>query len=596
MIRFWLEKRWVQNAILFTMAALLVYYWGWVFDFGYTFEWSLLYTVNETYQVNLGFEILKGLWVTIQLTCISSVIGLTLGTALGLARLSDFAPLRGTASAIIEFFRNTPLLVVLFFFYFALPRALPDAAREWVFSIPFEFWTAAVAVGIYTSAFMAEVIRAGLQSIPKGILEASYSSGLTYMQVLRTIILPLAFREIIPPLGSEFLNNMKNTSLAMFVGVADMTWQAQQAEALTFKGFEATTAASVMYLGLSLFLSFALNGVNGKLRNVGKRDTALPVRFVNMLCAPFALLSRLLDRSAGRFLRQRHRQRTPSVYVSARKAARISLLRRVSRVALLTAKGAYLALLAGCLYAVGSGLYHCNWSVIFTELPNLLIWQFPHEETDPFLGLGGFTLSFIIAIVAIAGSFFIGLLVGLGRCSQNRIFRIPSLLYIELIRGNPLIIVIYWVYFLLPVLFNAFINTTWSASIALTLFTAAYLAEIVRGGIQNLPPGQVEAATASGLSYWQTMRKIILPQALKQMIPPIVGLFIAIFKDTSLVSVLGVMELTSVAKAVDNRLMVHSIEIWTAAAFLYFTPCYLMSKYAAALERKLSPERVNLKM
>lgn len=596
MIRFWLEKTWVQNTVLLTIAAVMTYYWGWVFDFGYKFEWSMLYTVNETYQVNLGVEILKGLWVTVKLTAISALIGLVLGTVLGLSRLSDFKPLRYTATCIVEFFRNTPLLVVLFFFYFAFPRALPDAPREWLFSLQFEFWTAAVAVGMYTSAFMAEVIRAGLQSIPKGILEASYSSGLNYLQVLRTIILPLAFREIIPPLGSEFLNNMKNTSLAMFVGVADMTWQAQQAEALTFKGFEATTAASVMYLCFSLLISFVLNGVNGKLRSTGKKNTSVPVLFVNGMYWPFATASRILLNPVGRFLRARRRRQAASTYVSAERAAMRALIQRSAHVLVLAGKIAFMALLAACAYVTIKGLITFDWAAIGREFSNLLIWQFPHEKTDPFLGMGGFTLSFIIAVVAIAASFFIGLAVGLGRCSENRIFRIPSLLYIELIRGNPLIIVIYWVYFLIPVLFNTFFNTVWSASIALTLFTAAYLAEIVRGGIQNIPSGQVEAATASGLGYWQTMRKIILPQALKQMIPPIVGLFIAIFKDTSLVSILGVMELTSVAKAVDNRLMVSSIEIWTTAALLYFVPCLLMSKYATALERKLSPERINLKM
>lgn len=596
MIRFWLEKNWVQNAVLFTLAALMVYYWGWVFDFGYTFEWSMLYTVNETYQINLGYEILRGLWVTVKITAVSAAIGLVLGTALGLSRLSDFKPLRCTATCIIEFFRNTPLLVVLFFFYFALPRALPDTLREWVFSMQFEFWTAAVAVGMYTSAFMAEVIRAGLQSIPKGILEASYSSGLSYVQVLRTIILPLAFREIIPPLGSEFLNNMKNTSLAMFVGVADMTWQAQQAEALTFKGFEATTAASVMYLTFSLVISFVLNGVNARLRTVGNTGNSIPLLFVNAIYWPFGAASRLLLNPVGRFLRARKRRQAASTYLSSSRAAWLAFLRRGRQVFILASKAAFLAFLAACLYTVVKGVLGFDWAVIGREFSNLILWQFPNEVADPFLGLGGFTLSFIIAVVAIAASFVIGLLVGLGRCSNNRIFRIPSLLYIEIIRGNPLIIVIYWVYFLIPVLFNTFFNTVWSASIALTLFTAAYLAEIVRSGIQNIPPGQVEAATASGLSYWQTMRKIILPQALKQMIPPIVGLFIAIFKDTSLVSILGVMELTSVAKAVDNRLMVNSMEIWTIAALLYFVPCFFMSKYADALERRLSPEKVNLKM
>ena len=594
MLRYWLEKIWVQNTALAVLGILSLYYWGWVFDFGYEFQWPILFTVNDTYQVNFGTEILKGLWMTVKITAISSVIGLSLGTALGLARLSDFTPLNWTATCIVEFFRNTPLLVILFFFYFAFPQALPEAGRELLFETQFEFWTATFAVGIYTSAFMAEVIRAGLQSIPKGLLEAAYSSGLTYVQVLRKIILPLAFREIIPPLGSEFLNNMKNTSLAMIVGVADLTWQAQQVEALTFKGFEATTAASVLYLSFSLVIAFIINGVNGKIRSSGTAPITLPVGFINVLLLPVTLFSRTFLHPVGRHLRQRRRlQAHTGVTVSNKQL----ILKKVYTSSVLASKGAFLLLLAGLLFSLIRGLYNFDWSVIFTELPTLLVWQFPNATGDDlFWGLGGFSLSFIIAIVAIVASFFIGLVIGLGRSSENRIFRIPSLLYIELIRGNPLIIVIYWVYFLIPVLFDSFINTVWSASIALTLFTAAYLAEIVRGGIQNIPPGQVEAAFSSGLSYWQTMRKIILPQALKQMIPPIVGLFIAIFKDTSLVTVLGVMELTSVTKAIDNRLMIASMELWTTAAVLYFIPCLLMSKYAKRLERKLSPEQINLKM
>lgn len=594
MLRYWLEKVWVQNTVLAVLGIISLYYWGWVFDFGYDFQWPILFTVNDTYQLNFGIEILNGLWLTVKITLISSLIGITLGTALGLARLSDFKPLNWTATCIVEFFRNTPLLVILFFFYFAFPQALPEAGRELLFETQFEFWTATFAVGIYTSAFMAEVIRAGLQSIPKGLLEAAYSSGLSYVQVLRKIILPLAFREIIPPLGSEFLNNMKNTSLAMVVGVADLTWQAQQVEALTFKGFEATTAASVLYLSFSLVIAFVINGVDGRIRSSSNGKNSLPVMFINVLLIPITFTNKILFHPAAKFLRQRRRKNMQAgVTVNTSQL----LLKKLYTVLVLISKGAFLLILAGLIFSLAKGFYNFDWSVIFKELPTMLVWQFPNATGDDlFMGLGGFSLSFIIAIVAIFASFFIGLVVGLGRSSTNRIFRIPSLIYIELIRGNPLIIVIYWVYFLIPVLFDSFINTVWSAAIALTLFTAAYLAEIVRGGIQNIPPGQVEAAVSSGLSYWQTMRKIILPQALKQMIPPIVGLFIAIFKDTSLVTVLGVMELTSVTKALDNRLMIASMELWTTAAVLYFIPCLLMSKYAKHLEMKLSPEQINLKM
>lgn len=148
----------------------------------------------------------------------------------------------------------------------------------------------------------------------------------------------------------------------------------------------------------------------------------------------------------------------------------------------------------------------------------------------------------------------------------------------------------------MPIFTKVYINVFWSATIALTIFTGAYLAEIVRGGIQNLPLGQFEAAYSTGLNYFQTMRKIVLPQALKQMIPAIVGQFIAIFKDTSLAYVIGVLELTFVAQSLNNRLMIYPFEIYTTVAFLYFICCYLMSIVAAKLENRLKTDTFRLQM
>ncbi|MBL3582259.1 amino acid ABC transporter permease [Oleidesulfovibrio alaskensis] len=596
MLRYWLDKTWVQYTLLCTTTLLGIYYFGWVFNFGYQFEWSVLYTQNETYKLNLGAEMLRGLVTTVNISLISSALALGLGTMLGLARLSAFRPLRISASVVVEFFRNTPLLVQLFFWYFAFPNVLPEAARQWVFEQNFEFWCAVSALGVYTGSFMAEVIRAGLQSIPKGLLEAAYSSGLSYFQVLTRIILPLAFRTIIPPLGSEFLNNMKNSSLAMVIGVAELTWHSQQVQSLTFRGFEATTAATVLYLSLSLIISFIMNGVNGKLRLDTMQGRSVSVMFINALLAPLAALRNLLYRPVRSALNARRAGRRAgglAPRVSAWRAAAV----RARSMLVLSLKGAYLALLAGLLYTAVRGLMGFEWSVIADNISALLIWHFPNgSENEIFMGLGGLASSLLMALIAISVSFFIGLAVGLGRCARNRIFRLPCLVYIEIIRGNPLIIVIFWIYFFLPVVFGAYFDVFWSATIALTVFTGAYLAEIVRAGVQNIPAGQVEAAYFTGLSYFQTMRRIVLPQALKQMIPAIVGQFIAIFKDTSLAFVIGVLELTFVAQGLDNRLMVYPFEIWTTVAVLYFVCCYAMSVYAARLERRLSPEKVNLVM
>ncbi|MFA7166286.1 MAG: amino acid ABC transporter permease [Desulfoplanes sp.] len=587
MFRYWLEKTWVQYLLLFALLASFVYYWGFVFQFGYDFHWDVLYTQNDTYGMIFGLELFKGLQVTLKITLISSGIALFLGTLFGLGRLSAFKPFNLFSSVYVEFFRNTPLLVQLFFWYFALPMALPEAGREFIFDHNYEFWSATIGLSVYTGAFMAEVIRAGMQSIPKGLLEAAYSSGLTYFQALRTIILPLAFRAIIPPLGSEFLNNMKNSSLAMVVGVAELCWQSQQVESLTFRGFEATTAASVLYLGLSLGISGILNLINMKLRI---NDGHAPKRGIGIILAdilfwPFEMIWKGLASSVGFMGRPRNELTYSHPMLLWKKTTRFMI-----RAMILIGKWSFILILAFIIYELAMALFHFKWSIIWDNMRSLLIWKFPSsDKNDVLWGIGGLSASIAMAVISISISFFIGLVVGLGRVSKNVIFRIPCTLYIEIIRGNPLILVIFWVYFFIPIFIKSYLDVFWSATIALTIFTGAYLGEIVRGGIQNIPRGQIEAAYGTGLSYFPTMIHIVLPQALKQMIPAIVGQFIAIFKDTSLAYIIGVLELTFVSQGLNNRLMIYPFEIYTAVAALYFICCYSMSRVATRLERKLSP-------
>ena len=587
MFRYWLEKTWVQYILLFALLASVVYYWGFIFQFGYDFHWDVLYTKNDTYGMVFGLELFKGLKTTLEITLISSGIALFLGTLFGLGRLSSFKPFYIFSSAYVEFFRNTPLLVQLFFWYFALPIGLPETWREFVFDHNYEFWSATIGLSAYTGAFMAEVIRAGMQSIPKGLLEAAYSSGLTYFQALRTIILPLAFRAIIPPLGSEFLNNMKNSSLAMVVGVAELCWQSQQVESLTFRGFEATTAASVLYLGLSLGISMILNLVNLKLRiNDGHTPKkGIGIFLATLMFYPFEIIWKGLTTSFG-FMGTSRNGLTYSHSMLVWKKITKFLVRAL----ILVSKWTFVLVLLFIMYELVLALFHFNWSIIRDNLRSLLIWKFPSDDPNDVLwGIGGLSASIAMAVISISVSFFIGLIVGLGRVSKNVLFRIPCTLYIEIIRGNPLILVIFWVYFFIPIFIKSYLDVFWSATIALTIFTGAYLAEIVRGGIQNIPRGQVEAAYGTGLSYFSTMIHIVLPQALKQMIPAIVGQFISIFKDTSLAYIIGVLELTFVAQGLNNRLMIYPFEIYTAVAALYFICCYSMSILARRLEKKLSP-------
>ncbi|SDN64896.1 polar amino acid transport system permease protein [Desulfonauticus submarinus] len=596
MWRYVLEKNWTQNLILIFFGLIMVYYWGFVFDFGYKFDWSVLYTVNETYGENLGFYLIKGLKLTVEISLWSSAFALLLGVVFGLGRLSSFKPYYYFSTVYVEFFRNTPLLVQLFFWYFALPQGLPESWRQFLFSQNYEFLSATLGLSIYTGAFMAEIIRAGIQSIPKGLLEAAYSSGLSYFQILRKIILPLAFRAIIPPLGSEFLNNMKNSSLAMVVGVPELCWQSQQIESLTFRGFEATTAATFIYLSLSLTISGILNLINAKLQIIPKEKRTWQHKLAYTIFSPFDFIFQLLN-WIGQLFSSKKNRLSPQASKTKLELLWYNLWLWTKKITSFCLKTVFILALSFLLYKAIMGIFHLNWTIIEKNIRYLLIWRFPSNEPgDFFWGLGGLAFSILMAVIAISVSFFIGLIVGIARTSKYRLFRIPALLYIELIRGNPLIMVIFWVYFFVPIFTKVYINVFWSATIALTIFTGAYLAEIVRGGIQNLPLGQFEAAYSTGLNYFQTMRKIVLPQALKQMIPAIVGQFIAIFKDTSLAYVIGVLELTFVAQSLNNRLMIYPFEIYTTVAFLYFICCYLMSIVAAKLENRLKTDTFRLQM
>jgi polar amino acid transport system permease protein len=524
---------------------------------------------------------------------ISTGIALVMGTIFGIARLSRFTPTYAIATAYVEFFRNTPLLVQLFFWYFAFPLVLPEILNTYLNAHNYEFWAATCGLGIYTGAFVAEVVRAGIQAIPHGHIEAAVSSGLTGAQMLRHVILPQAFRIIIPPLGSEFLNNMKNSSLAMTIGVGELCWNSQQIQSFTFRGFEATTAASLIYLTVSLSISLVMNSINHHMA-IGQAKRLNTVdRFFALVLRPVLLLGRMISSIITALKRIFRFGEFAPVHEEAIYASIWERLAgKIWQVLMLSARVLFVFLFIGLICLLGLIVYRYNWHVISSNIESLLIWTFPHGGPgEIFYGLGGLTLSVILAFIALLVSFFIGLFIGIGRLSKNPLVSTPSVLYIEVIRGNPLIMVIFWVYFFSHFVTGVQMDVFWSATIAFTIFSGAYLAEIVRAGVSAIPNGQIEAATASGLSYFRAMRHVVLPQALKIMIPAFVGQFISLFKDTSLAYIVGVFELTTVAQTLNNRLMIYPFEIYTTIAVLYFICCYSMSRFARMLEIRYTPTK-----
>lgn len=605
MIKRYFAKPWIQYTTLLLVFGACFIYLSYGFKTPYVFNWGIFFKTNQTYGFVYGFELIRGLVITLTMSIISAVAALMLGIFFGLGRLSSFKPLNALATAYVELFRNTPLLVQLLFIYHALPKALPDAVRQWLYfdidmvwfgaNITFEFWCTVLALSLYTGSYMAEVIRAGLQSIPKGLLEASYASGLSYLQVLRKIILPLAFRNIIPPLGSEFLNNLKNSSLAMFIGAADLTWQMTEMSSLSFQSFEFACMTSLLYLGTCLFISAFMNAVNRKLAIGG-----MTKRYVADICLDLLLVP--MDFCYGavttplRRANRRRKLRQLSLKYTTKEAALHLALKYGCKALNLALKATFLAVLAYLLFISAQAVFAFDWIGLASSLKLLLVYRYPADNAL-YAGIGGYSLTIILSVIVLLSSFPLGLFVGLGRVAKNRIFYLPCTGYIELIRGNPLIMVIFWSYNFIGVLRGGeYLDPILSGAIAMTVFNAAYLAEIVRSGIQNLPPGQLEAAYSTGLSYWQTMRKIVLPQSLKQMLPAIVGQSVAMIKDTSLISFIGVVELTRVVVIVNNRKADLIFELYFFAAVAYFVLCYALSLWANRLEKRLSPEKVRLEM
>jgi His/Glu/Gln/Arg/opine family amino acid ABC transporter permease subunit len=215
----------------------------------YSFKWSVLWTGQS------GHWLLQGLLTTLELSALAWLLAVALGILSGALRTVQFPPLRWAATFYVEFFRNVPLLVWMFFWYFGVPPLLPRGVQDWVFNHGAEFWAGMLALGVYHGARISEVIRSGIHSIPRTQFEASVAIGLTTFQAYRLIILPVALRLIVPPATNESLNLLKNSSVALTISVAELTFQTRQIETYTAKAIEALTAGTLIYLALCLSIA-----------------------------------------------------------------------------------------------------------------------------------------------------------------------------------------------------------------------------------------------------------------------------------------------------------------------------------------------------
>ena len=200
----------------------------------------------------------------------------------------------------------------------------------------------------------------------------------------------------------------------------------------------------------------------------------------------------------------------------------------------------------------------------------------------PYL-LSGLKFTLALACLVIILGTFLGIVLGLFKLSKSPIVRYPAGFVIEITRDTPIIMQMFFIFFGLPAL-GIRLNTFPSAALAMSLFAAGNTAEIVRGAIDSLPMGQFDAAKSLGMNYLQMMIYVIIPQALRRMIPPMMGLFTTLIKDTSLAAIIGAFELTRAGQEVIERTF-HSLEIYLVVAAFYFVICYPLSYYTRRVEK-----------
>lgn len=217
-------------------------------------------------------------------------------------------------------------------------------------------------------------------------------------------------------------------------------------------------------------------------------------------------------------------------------------------------------------------------TVIADNLPFLVV--------QGLIGFGPFIGGTLrLAVPAIALGFALGIVVGLARLARAPWIRVPATVYVEFFRGVPLVMVIFWIWFVVPQILQRPIPEYGVALTAFVVFEAAYFGEIVRAGVQSVARGQVEAATALGMTATTTMISVVLPQALRNMLPSLVTQAIVLFKDTSLASIIGYVDLTKAAQIVNNR-EIRPFELYLFIAVVYWMCTYSLSRLARRLERR----------
>lgn len=237
----------------------------------YHWNWQIFWELSPEGVGTYWDMLLSGLWWTILTSLAAWAVGLVVGSMVGVARTLPVKPLQMVAALYVELFRNIPLLVQLFLWYFVLPELLPHALGLWLKQLPnASFYSAVAGVGFFTSSRVAEQVRAGISALPRGQSMAGKALGLTVAQTYRYVLLPVAYRIILPPLTSEFLNTIKNTSVALTIGLMELTARTRAMQEFSFQVFESFTAATIMYMVINLVVVVAMRTLERRVSLAGR--------------------------------------------------------------------------------------------------------------------------------------------------------------------------------------------------------------------------------------------------------------------------------------------------------------------------------------
>ncbi|MEH2492796.1 amino acid ABC transporter permease [Bradyrhizobium sp. AZCC 2230] len=217
----------------------------------------------------------------------------------------------------------------------------------------------------------------------------------------------------------------------------------------------------------------------------------------------------------------------------------------------------------------------------------LLLGQYPDGP------VGGLALTLVLSLITLACAFPLSVLLALCRVSPYRAFSVPSAILVYFVRGVPLVMLVFWSYFLVPGLIGHVVGAFTALVVTLVIYQAAYLCEIVRAGIDSMTKGQTEAARSLGLSYGSTMRNVILPQALYNMLPSILSQCVSTVKDTSIGYVISVQELTFSAQQINASLLTQPFQVFLILALTYFAVCYALTRCVQLVERRTSRQRAS---